>query len=237
MAFRALKNAIVNWGRVQLAIAKWGYGKDEERWIAVERPDLGFQIESVRGEDLPDPETIDLELDNFKPTSETENQEEIKWALEQGLIDPRSALDALDLGRGLNALFASQTRHYARARMENLKLQRGEYVARSFAATGEEIPPGNELPPDATTLFFNDDGTPFFLPIHDDHAIHHLVHQEIILDDTQPAAFRQAVMAHDAPHVQQLMQQLAAQPAGEEPGDDTSAGEEPGAEPSNEIAA
>jgi hypothetical protein len=201
LSFRALENTILHWGRVQLAIARWGYGEDEERFIAVERPDLGFQVEGVKGAGLPDPETIDLVLDNFKPTSEAENQAEIKWAYENGLIDGRAALDALDMGRGLNAVFTSQTRHYARARMENLKIQRGEYVLQPSAVPGGP----DEL--------FNIDGTPFFLPTHDDHAVHVVVLQELILDDMQPAEVRAVAQAHGALHQQAIMmiaQQQAA---------------------------
>lgn len=215
IAFRASRNTILQWGRVQLALAKWGYGDEEERFIPVERPDLGFQIEGVRGAELPDPETIELDLDNYRPTSQAENEAEVKWAFENGLIDGRSALDALDMGRGLNSTFTSQTRHYARARSENLKIQRGEFVVQqgppAMAPEGDEGAEAPEGP--GQSILFNIDGSPFFLGVQDDHMAHHLVHQEIILDDTQPWLTRQVMMAHDELHLQAIAAQAAAQAA------------------------
>ncbi len=207
MVYRALENSVLQWARVQLAIAKWGYGDDEERFIPVDRPDLGFQVETVKGVDLPDPETIELSLENFRPTSQAEQEAEIKWAFANKLIDGRSALRALDMGRGMNAIFESETRHYARARSENLKIQRGEFIAKQSPETG-------------LTELFNTDDTPFFLLEHDDHAIHVLVLQELILDDTQPPDVRQLAEAHASQHiaairalqVQQVQQQGTDQP-------------------------
>lgn len=258
LAYRSLKAAYIRWARIQLAIANWGYGPDEERWIPVDRPDLGYQIESVKGEQLPDPETIEIDLENFKAQSQTENEAEIKWAFGNQLIDGRAALDALDMGRGLSSVFESQTRHYSRARNENLKIQRGEYTTQAMVVPpapspqqngpnaqphGGSAQPGGQgaqppqpqdhpqqsqqppqggppappAPPQQVTLVMNIDGTPFFLPTQDDHLIHHLVHQEVILDDSQPPEVRAVMMAHDALHlemIQQAQMQQAEQAAG-----------------------
>lgn len=205
IAFRSLKNTIISWGRTQLKIAKWGYGDDEERFIPVNRPDLGFQIEGVKGVDMPDAETIDLDLDNFKPQSEAEKRAELMDALDRQIVDPRAALKALDVGTGMNALLDSHSRHYARARMENLKIQRGKYIAQPG-----EPDPATGMP--GPTVLINEDGTPFFLGTHDDHEIHLLVHQEIILDDFRPVEEKQLAQAHAALH-QQAIAMIQAQAA------------------------
>jgi len=223
-SMRALENSFISWARIDLALARWGYGADEERWIPVHRPDLGFQIESVTGLDLPDPETLIIDLDNYRPTSQADHRGEIKEGMKDGWIDPRSGLEALDIGTGLNSMFTSETRHYARARTENIKIEKQQYLTQTIdPVTGAPVQDGAPPPVGAITSLLNPDGSPFFLQTQDDHLIHHLVHQEIILDDTKPWEVRQVTMAHDAMHLQQIQQQAmaaAAQaaPAGGKPG-------------------
>ena len=233
-SMRALENSFIGWARIDLALARWGYGEDEERWIPVHRPDLGFQIESVSGVQLPDPETLIIDLDNYRPTSEADYRSEIKEGMTAGWIDPRSGLEALDMGAGLNSMFTSQTRHYARARTENVKFEKGEFVTQVIdPVSGLPLVEG-QASEGAVTQFLNADGSPFFLADHDDHLIHHLVHQEIILDDAKPWEVRQAVMAHDAMHMQMIQAQAAAQMAAEAESGGKPAGGKPGAQSTGE---
>src|SRR6266851_4026474 len=123
---RNLKRSCITWGRQQLKMARWGYGENETRWIPVHRPDLGYLVESVTGLDLPDPDDIDIDLEGFRPTSQAAMRAEIKDLMEKfpQQIDVRQGLLLMDLGRGIEGAFESQTRHYARARRENLELER-----------------------------------------------------------------------------------------------------------------
>jgi hypothetical protein len=208
---RGLKSSFLQWGRQTLKIGRWGYGEHEERWIPQQRPDLGFLVESVKGIDLPDPDTVTLELEGFRPQSQAAFNAEIKEAMAQGWIDPRQGLKAMDLGRGVEAMFESQTRHYARARRQNLAIEKGEF---------QIIEPPPESPHLALGLpyaFIYPDGGAFVLPQDDDHLIAIDVHQEIALDDTKPLRTRQAILMLIAERRAFLQQQLLAQQAAAAP--------------------
>lgn len=122
-ATEALRQTLLSWGRKQLTIARHRY-KGAKRWIPAERPDMGYLAESVSGVDLPDPETVVIELEHFRPRSQAAFQAQITDLMEKGLIPPAEGLRLLDLGRGVEGAFASQTRQYAKARQENLWLER-----------------------------------------------------------------------------------------------------------------
>lgn len=201
---RALKNTIIQWGKQQLALARWGYGPDDERWLPVDRPDLGFQLENVTGSMLPDAETVILDLENFKPTSEADFKGEVKEAMDKGWVDIGRGLQLLDMGQGLNPLFTTQTRHYARARAENLAIEKGEYAIQPGEpmAGPDGMPMVDQMgqPMMGPDTLLHPDGTPFCLPQDDDPLIHMLVLDEIILDDTKPWPVRQVAMLHKQEH-------------------------------------
>lgn len=199
-AVDALKRTHLTWARHQLTIAKRNYGADETRWIPVDRPDLDYMVESVTGEKLPDPETLTIELENFRPQSEAAMRAEVKELMQLGVLDPKTGLKMMDMGRGLDAAFATQTRHYSRARKENLCIQRQDVV--------EKMDPKG-----FPVLLHPEDGSPFLLPQDDDHAIHIDVHNEIALDDSQPWPVRQVMLMHIASHRQAVMQQTQQQAA------------------------
>lgn len=199
-ATRALKNSLVQWAKQQLAIAVWGYGEDEERWVPVDRPDMGFQIETVTGKELPDPETLIIDLENFKPTSEAERKGGIIEAMDKGWIDVGRGLSLLDLGQGLNPLLASNTRHYAKARAENLAIERGNVVEGAPVMGVDQMGQPVEMPGPLMHL----DNTPLLLPQDDDPFIHMLVLDELILDNTKPWPVRQLAMRHKDEHRQAM---------------------------------
>lgn len=193
-AVDSLKRTFLTWARHQLTIAKRNYGNDESRWIPVDRPDLDYMVESVSGEKLPDPESIVLELENFRPQSEAAMRAEVKELMQLGVLPPREGLKMMDMGRGLDAAFDSATRHYSRARKENLCFQRGDVA---------EVKGPDGFP----TFMHPEDQSPFLLPQDDDHVIHIDVHNEVALDDSQPWPVRQAVLMHIAEHRQAGMVQ------------------------------
>jgi hypothetical protein len=200
---RTLKNALVSWGRHTLRLARWGYGEQETRWIPVERPDLGYLVESVNGTDLPDPDTISIDLEGFRPTSQAALHAEVKEAMMQGWIAPRDGLQMMDLGRGIQGAFETETRHYARARGENLAIERGEY---------QLIEAPQETPLAGTIALVHPDGSPYLLPESDDHELHIRIHSEISLDDSKNWATRQVMLMHEAEHRNMLrLQAMAAQ--------------------------
>ncbi|HKR57171.1 MAG TPA: hypothetical protein VJS20_12795 [Gemmatimonadales bacterium] len=203
-----LKKSLIQWGRHQLRVARWGYGTDEARWIPVHRPDLDFMVESVTGEDLPDPDDIDIDLDGFRPQSQAALRADIKDFTEKGWMDPRTGLQLMDLGRGIDGAFASQTRHYAKARKENLGFQRKTITAQAaLDAQGQPVPTlgPNGIPTGQPQIrFVNQDGSDVFLPADDDHAIHIDVHEEVILDTTQPWDVRQSMIEHVEDHRQAM---------------------------------
>lgn len=203
-AVDALKRTLITIARQQLTIAKAHYEPDQARWIPVDRPDLDYMVENVTGQMLPDPETIVIDLENFRPQSEASMRAEIKELMAGGIIDARRGLKLMDLGHGVDGVFESATRHYGRARRENLAFERGAVVP-------QEIPGEDGRPPQI--LFLNaEDGSPLLLPEDDDHAIHMDVHSEIALDDTKEWPLRQAMLMHIAQHRQatMLLQQQAA---------------------------
>jgi hypothetical protein len=227
---RNLKTALKQWGRHQLKHARWGYGEQEQRWLPVHRPDLGFLVESVTGVDLPDPDDVDIDLEGFKPTSQAAQRAEIKDLMDKQQIPVRQGLLLMDLGRGVEGVFESQTRHYAKARRENLALQRGEAI---------EIPAPEGSPTGAVlgyAFVMQADQSPLLLPADDEHLTHIPIHQEIALDVSRPWPERQRALLHIAEHRVMLMQtmaQAAAPPAtaGDQPG-----GESPPAEPATPKA-
>lgn len=194
LAVDSLKRTFLTWARHQLTIAKRNYGSDESRWIPVDRPDLDYMVESVTGEKLPDPETIVLELENFRPQSEAAMRAEVKELMQLQVLPPREGLKMMDMGRGLDAAFASATRHYSRARKENLLFQRNDFAL-------------VKGPDGFPTFIHPEDNSPFLLPQDDDHVIHIDVHNEVALDDSQPWPVRQAVLMHLAEHRQAAMMQ------------------------------
>ena len=201
-AVATLKDSLVEWGRQTLRLARWGYGDHEERWIPVERPDLGFLLESVSGTDLPDPDTISIDIEGFRPHSQAAFSAEIKEAMAQQWIDPRQGMKLLDLGRGIEGAFESEGRHYARARGENLSIERGDVAL-------IEAPEGTPLA-GTPALIHPEDSSPYLLPMNDDHEVHIRLHEEILLDDTKPWPLRQAIAIHIAEH-QSMLQLLTAQ--------------------------
>lgn len=201
---RGLKSSFLQWARQTLKIGRWGYGEQEERWLPAQRPDLGYLVESVKGIDLPDPDSVTIELEGFRPQSKAAFNAEIKEAMAQQWISPRDGLKAMDMGRGIDALFDSQTRHYARARRENLNIEKAEF---------QIIPPPPGTPQQMLGVmgaFVHPDGGSFMLPQDDDHLVHIDVHQEIALDDTKPLETRQSMLLHIAEHRAVLQTQLAA---------------------------
>jgi hypothetical protein len=202
-AVDAVKRSLITWGRHQLAIARWGYGDGFQRWVPVERPDLGFMVESIDGPKLPDPETIGLDIEYFRPQSEAATRGEVKELLSMGMIDPRKGLKIMDLGAGFEQAYASETRHYAKARTENLAMEKGEVVAdqqlgcvhvQPDPVTGEPVP-----------------AYPCLLPDDDDHLTHIDVHQEIALDPMQPWPLRQTALFHIAEHRMRLQAAMLAE--------------------------
>lgn len=211
-AVDALKESLIGWGRDQLAIANWGYGGAEGRWIPVDRPDLGFMIENVKGIDLPDHETMGLDIEYFRPQSEAATRGEVKELMGMGVIDQRKALEIMDLGGGFEQAFISETRHYARARKENLDFERGQFICDPATGCFHPAPPdpnNPEAPPVPER--------PFLLPQDDDHPTHYDTHAEIGLDESQPWPLRQAVLLHMQEHRNAMMQVMQAQMASQTP--------------------
>lgn len=194
---RQVKASCIGWGRHQLHLARWGYGPSEERWLRVHRDDLGFLLEDVTGADLPDPEMVDLDVDGFEPASRAAYRADIKDLMDKGQLDPRVGLKLLDLGRGIAGAYESQTRHYAKARAENLAFEKGELTP--------IYPPGEEQ---GIPVWMNPDGSPLLLARDDDHLLHIERHQEIALDTSKPWEIRQALLSHIEAHRMAAMTQM-----------------------------
>lgn len=203
---RNLKRSLIVWGRHQLKMARWGYGEREARWIPVHRPDLGYLVEGVKGLDLPDPDDIDIDLEGFRPSSQAAQRAELMDLAEKfpQSFDVRQLLLAMDLGRGIEGMFESQTRHYARARRENLAIQRNQVVR--IAAPAGAATEGLQY------ALVHPDKTPLLLPADDDHQAHIPIHQDVALDDTQPWPVRMMALLHIAEHRTMLAQQQAKPP-------------------------
>jgi hypothetical protein len=208
-AMKALKASLLDWGKKQLSVCRRGYADNVERWLPMDRPDMGFLLESVKGAQLPDPDAITIELEGFQPQSQTAYKAEIKEALGLGLVDPRRAVQLLDLGKGLSPMFDSQSRHYARARRINLLIERGE-----VQVIQPQLPEGPPLPgePESLPQVVGPDGLPLVLPEDDDHLIHMLVLDELLLDDMKPPEVRQIAQLIKAER-RQWMQEAAAMAA------------------------
>jgi hypothetical protein len=207
-AVDSVKESLILWGRHQLAIARWGYADSEGRWLPVDRPDLGFMIESVKGIDLPDPETMGLDIEYFRPQSEAATRAEVKELMGMGVINQRKALQIMDLGGGFEEAFISQTRHYAKARQENLDFERGLFVQEAPKEGPDGQPVGGgiyHVDQDPATGQPVPTDRPFLFPQEDDHAVHIDSHAELALDETQPWPLRQAVLAHMQEHRQVLL--------------------------------
>jgi hypothetical protein len=202
-AVRTLKRSLVRWARQTGQIARWGYGPDEARWLPVHRADLGYLVESVTGTDLPDFESLDIDLEGFKPTSRAAQNAEIKDAMKEGWISARDGLGLMDLGRGVEGVYESQTRQYSKARRENLAIEKHEFQL-------IEGPPDQPL--EGFPVLMHPDGSPFILPGDDDHLVHITIHQEIALDDSRPWPTRQASLMEIAGHRVLLQQQLVPAP-------------------------
>lgn len=203
-----LKKSFIDWGRKQLKIANWGYDADEERYLPVHRQDLEFMVESITGDNLPDPDDIDIDLEGFKPQSQAAMRADIKEMVDKRWMTPQKGLQLMDMGRGVEGAFASQTRHYAKARKENLAFEKGQITMQPGPpsvdpATGQPIlgPDGQPVP---QVIFLNADGSDMFLPEDDDHMAHLDVHEEIILDPDKPWKIRQMLMEHAQDHRQAM---------------------------------
>lgn len=209
-AMRALEASLLDWGKKQLAICRWGYADQVDRWVPVDRPDLGYMLESADGVELPDPDALTLQLEGFKPQSEAAYKAEVKEALQLKLIGPREALRLLDMGRGLNAAFDSESRHYGRAMRINLAIERGQFTIKP----PPPLPEGPPLPgePELLPQVCDANGMPFCLPDDDNHPIHLLVLDEIVLDDTKPAEMRAIAQLLKAERRQILQAAMAAAP-------------------------
>lgn len=218
-----LRESLTKWGLQHIRLARKRYGPEEVRWIPSQRPDLGYLIEGVHGSDLPDPDEIDLDLEGFRPTSQAAMRAEIKEFVEKGWMDPRQGLFLMDLGRGVEGAFETQTRHYSRARGENLAIERGQYLK-------IEHPEGSPI--EGMPAIVHPDQTPFMLPADDDHMVHIAVHQEVALDDSRPWEHRQCALLHIAEHRMMMAMQMveaAPQEPGAEQGSPSQGGKPQGA--------
>lgn len=187
----ALRASLVMLGRQLLTIARWGYQPGDTRWIPVDRPDLGFQIEEVDGAKLPDPERALLSLDGFRAQSEAEQRAEIKEAVELGMLSPQEARRSLDLKRGVSSLMDSESRHYARARQINLWIEKGEVqVQPVLDPNGQPLPDPKTNGAMPLLQSVTPSGLPCVNPDVDRHDLHLFVLEELILDETKPPPVR-----------------------------------------------
>ena len=197
---RQLKLTMIRWGRTQGSIARWGYGDDEARWIPAGTEAQDFLVESINGSDLPDFDDIDIDLEGFQPRSTAAYRAEIKDAMDKGWIPPNQGLDLMGMGRGLKGAFLIEGRQYAKARRENLAIEREQF----FLVASPDLSPTAGGP-----AFLHLDMSPFLLPSVDDHNRHIEIHSEIALDDTKPWPIRQAILLHIQEHQSMLAQQAA----------------------------
>jgi hypothetical protein len=113
----------------------------------------------------------------------------------------------MDMGRGIEGAFASQTRHYAKAREENIAFEDGKITMEqgppSVGPDGQPVmgPDGQPIP---QIVFRNADGSDVLLHDDDDHAIHLDVHAEIVLDVSKPWPIRQMLIEHCEDHRQAM---------------------------------
>lgn len=212
-AMRALKNTYLQWARHQLSIARWGYAEDDDRWIPMDRPDMAVMLTGVNGAKLPDPDMIDLDIENFRPTSEAEQRNEVMDLMTQKLLPPQDGLRYLDMGRGLSAALQSETRHYTKALFENELIMQGQVQMVAGPPQIDQMT-GMEMP--GAPQMVGPDGMPMLLPQDDDPAIHMMTLDEILLDPTIPPQIRQLALAHKDEHRQALQALMPpAPPEGE----------------------
>jgi hypothetical protein len=200
----ALQQAMISIARTQLKIAKKNYAPGDERWIPVDRPDLGYQVESVDGAKLPDPERLSITISGFSPRTAEELRADVKEGMMNGWITPAQGLKALDLGRGVESAYVSEQRHTAKARIENLWIERGLVTQRPLLdVNGQPIPDIDTGEPEMQLI--GPDGMPLLLNGLDDAAVHMSILLELILDVTKPREVREAAMAHYQEHQQELL--------------------------------
>lgn len=212
-AKEALQEAMINVARTQLKIAKSRYAPGDERWVPVDRPDLGYQVESVDGAKLPDPERLLITISGFSPRTAEELRADIKEAMQNGWLSPAQGLKALDLGRGVETAFASEQRHYVRARTENLKIERGEVTVQPIMdmETGQPfIDPMTGQP--HMQCVYAADQEPLLLMEIDDHVLHMSVLEELITDQTKPREIRELAKMHWDEHNEAMITSTPAPP-------------------------
>lgn len=209
---RTLKESLLLWGRQQLAVARWGYGPQEKRWLPGEDPTKLYLTESVTGLDLPDPDLIALDLEGFKPSSAAAQRAELTDLASRQILSGPQLIELLDLGRGLEGIFPSQTQHYDRARAENLAIQKGDVRFVPAPAPGSTPAQPGEPPPPMMPAALYPDNSPFLLPSEDNDEIHIVAHQMVALDNAQPWAVRQNVLLHIAEHRANLAAKAAPPP-------------------------
>lgn len=195
----ALKRSLIGWAEKQTEIARRHYGDSPKRWVPADRPDMEFLIEGVRGVDLPEPGEIRFDLENWRPFSETAHRAEIKDLITSNILPPTLGLKLLDLGRGVEAAYESESRHYVRARHENVLIEQGAVVVQEGKPT--RGPDGQVVPP-PTRLVNAQTGEPLLLPLDDNHVLHMDVLDELILDPTKPQPVRQLAAMHKQEHRQ-----------------------------------
>jgi hypothetical protein len=210
----ALRASLVELGRQLLALARWGYQPGDPRWIPVDRPDLGYQIESVDGAKLPDPERVLLSLDGFRATSEAEQRAEIKEAVGLGMLTPQEARRSLDLKRGVSSLMDSESRHYARARQINLWIEQGAVQVTPVLDQGQQPMEDPRMPGMPLMQTLTPSGLPAVNPEVDQHEVHLMVLEELILDETKAPPVRATAQHIYSERVEILRgRAMAAQPA------------------------
>lgn len=175
-AIRGLKTTFIRWAEQSLAIAKWGYSDFEDRWIPSFREDMDFMVESIKAEQLASPGEIRVDLRGFEPRSKAALNAQVMELAGGGLLDGRTALKLLDIGRGREAIFESETRHYARARRINKAIEEGRYII-----VNDDVGMPHVL---------DENGRPFVNQF-DDNAIHLDVLMELVLDETRPERVQQ----------------------------------------------
>ena len=189
----ALKESLIEFMRHQLALAVWGYEPGDERFLPVNRPDLGYQIESVDGAKLPNPERAYITLDGFRATSVAEQRAEVNEAVERGYLTPQEARRALELGRGLLGTADTESRHYARARQISLWIEQGALQMQPVVVDG--VPVIDDATQQPLMQAVGPSGLPVVIPDVDRHDIHLDVLTDLILDESKPIPVRAMAQA------------------------------------------
>ena len=207
----ALKESLIEFMRHQLALAVWGYEPGDERFLPVNRPDLGYQIESVDGAKLPNPERAFITIEGFRATSVAEQRAEVNEAVQNGYLTPQEARRALELGRGLLGTADTESRHYARARTVLLWIEQGQVQMQPVEVDGAPVIDQNTGQPMMQAM--GPSGLPIVIPDVDRHDIHMDVLTDLILDETKPTdqrALAQAIYQERLQLVRGGQQQQAA---------------------------